>query len=71
MMPIASKIFAELDSEDLQKDLNSLYNRSLDNNLHFGMPKCVLLSSNQKTSNTCTWHLVSLQMPVYLPILIL
>ena len=48
MTPNAPKnFFAEFDSEDLQEDLNSLYNWSLDNNLHFGIPKCVLLT-NQK-----------------------
>ena len=46
------KKIAESDSEDLQKDLNSLHNWSLCNNLYFGMPKCVLL---KKTSNT--YHL--------------
>ena len=48
------------------EDVNSLYNWSLDNNLHFGMPKCVLLGSNQKHQIHTTLEV--LRLPVYLPI---
>ena len=41
----------------LQKDLDSFYNRSLVNELCFGIPKCVLLSFNNKFSTS--YHIES------------
>ena len=41
----------------LQKDLDSFYNLSLVNELYFGIPKCVLLSFNNKFSTS--YHIES------------
>ena len=49
------EILSTSDSKELQEDLNSLYSWSLDNNLYFGLTKCVLLSLNFKSSST--YHL--------------
>jgi len=46
------EILSTSDSKELQEDLNSLYSWSTDNNLYFGLTKCVLLSLNFKPSST-------------------
>ena len=41
-----------LSTSDSKEDLNSLFSWSIDNNLYFGLTKCVLLSLNFKPSST-------------------